>query len=59
MARKKEGAKLIKQMDLTSGSIWKKILLFSLPILLSYLLQNFYSMADDAICGHPLSASEV
>ena len=59
MARKKEGSKLIKQMDLTNGSIWKKILLFSLPILLSYLLQNFYSMADAAICGHTLSASEV
>ena len=59
MARKKEGTKLIKQMDLTNGSIWKKILLFSLPILLSYLLQNFYSMADAAICGHTLSASEV
>ena len=51
--------KLLKQVDLTSGSIWKKILFFSLPILLSYVLQNLYSMVDASICGHTLSASEV
>lgn len=51
--------KFFKQTDLTEGCIWKKILFFSLPILLSYLLQNFYGMADAAICGHTLSASEV
>ncbi|WP_251545226.1 MATE family efflux transporter [Pumilibacter intestinalis] len=45
--------------DLTQGSIWKTIVRFSLPILLSYLLQNFYSVADAAICGYTLSASEV
>lgn len=51
--------KFFKQTDLTNGSIWKNILFFSLPILFSYLLQNVYSMADAAICGHTLSASEV
>ena len=45
--------------DLTQGSIWKTVVRFSLPILLSYLLQNFYSVADAAICGYTLSASEV
>ena len=58
-----EGAKgkgkLLKQVDLTSGTIWKRILFFSLPILLSYVLQNLYNMVDAAICGHTLSASEV
>ncbi len=58
-AKKKKGFKFFKQTDLTSGSIWKKILLFSLPIFVSYLLQNLYGMADAAICGHTLSASEV
>ena len=45
--------------DLSHGSIRKTIVRFSLPILLSYLLQNFYSVADAAICGYTLSASEV
>ncbi len=55
---KKKG-KFFHQMDLTKGCIWKNILSFSLPILFSYLLQNLYGMADAAICGHTLSASEV
>ena len=59
MAQRERQKKLLKQVDLTSGTIWKKILFFSLPILLSYMLQNLYSMVDAAICGHTLSASEV
>ncbi len=45
--------------DLTQGTIWKTIVLFTLPILLSQLLQTFYGVVDGAICGHTLSASEV
>ena len=59
MERNKAKGKLFKPVDLTSGSIWKKILFFSLPILFSYLLQCLYGMVDAAICGHTLSASEV
>ena len=51
--------KFFRQIDLTSGSIWKRILFFSLPILFSYLLQCLYGMVDAAICGHTLSAGEV
>lgn len=51
--------KRLGQTDLTKGTIWKTILRFSLPILLSYLLQNFYGIADAAICGYTLSSSEV
>lgn len=47
------------QTDLTQGKIYKTILRFSLPILISYFLQNLYSIADAAICGYTLSASEV
>ncbi len=51
--------RFFRQIDLTKGTIWKNILSFSLPILFSYLLQNFYGMTDAAICGHTLSPSEV
>lgn len=47
------------KIDLTEGKIWVTIVKFSIPILLSYLLQTFYSIADAAICGYTLSAEEV
>ena len=50
---------LFKQMDLTKGNIIKNILLFSIPILLSYLLQQVYTISDAAICGQFLNANEV
>ena len=50
---------LFKQMDLTKGNITKNILLFSIPILLSYLLQQIYTISDAAICGQFLNANEV
>lgn len=37
--------------DLTSGSVLKSVLLFSLPYLLSYFLQTLYGMADLFIVG--------
>lgn len=51
--------KLFKPIDLTKGKIIPNILLFSLPILLSYVLQQIYTIADAAICGQFLSANEV
>lgn len=39
------------QKDLTSGSVFKTILYFSLPYLLSYFLQTLYGMADLFIIG--------
>ncbi len=50
---------LFGKHDLTNGCIWKTILVFCLPIFLSYLLQHFYSIADNAICGRTLSSSEI
>ena len=37
--------------DLTSGSVFKNIIYFSLPYLLSYFLQTLYGMADLYIIG--------
>ena len=46
-------------VQLTRGSCWKTILLFSLPIIVSYLLQQVYSISDAAIVGQTLTADEV
>ena len=40
-----------EKQDLTTGSLWKKILLFSLPLMLSNLLQVLFNMADVAVVG--------
>ena len=39
-------------LDMTEGSIVKKLLLFTLPILASSLLQHFYSIADSMVVGN-------
>lgn len=39
------------EMDLTSGNLFKKIFLYSLPIILSGLLQLLYNAADLIVCG--------
>ncbi len=50
---------LFSPVDLTRGSCWKTILRFSLPIILSYLLQQVYTISDAAIVGQTLTAAEV
>ena len=47
---------LFQPVDLTQGTCWKTILVFSLPIILSYLLQQVYSISDAAIVGQTLTA---
>lgn len=39
------------ERDLTKGSVWKTLLRFSLPYLLSCFLQSFYGLADLFITG--------
>ena len=39
------------QKNLTTGSVWKTVVFFSLPYLLSYFLQTLYGMADLFIIG--------
>lgn len=45
--------------DLTEGAPWKTILAFALPIIISYLLQQVYTISDAAIVGQTLTAGEV
>ena len=46
-------------IDLTKGTVWKVILKFTVPIIVSYVLQQLYILSDAAICGQNLSADEV
>lgn len=40
-----------RSMDLTTGSVLKKLILFVLPILATNLLQQFYNAADQIVVG--------
>lgn len=42
---------MAQQLDLTEGVIWKRLLRFSIPIILSSMLQAAYSLADTIIAG--------
>ncbi len=47
------------QLDLTEGVIWRKLLRFSVPIILSSLLQAAYSLADTIIAGRMIGTSAI
>lgn len=51
--------KLFAPVDLTSGKIYKVILVFMVPILISYIFQQIYTLTDAIIVGQNLSANEV
>ncbi len=51
--------KLFEPVDLTKGKPYKQILIFMLPILISYIFQQVYTISDAAIVGKYLSAPEV
>lgn len=42
---------MIRRIDSINGSLFKNIFMFSLPLILSNLLQVFFTMADSAIVG--------
>lgn len=44
-------AKKKNEIDMTSGNLFKKILFFSLPLMLSGILQLLYNAADLIVCG--------
>ncbi len=48
-----------KPIDLTKGKEWKVLLTYALPIIISYLLQQFYLLSDSVICGQTLSVDEI
>ena len=39
------------EQDLTKGNLWKQILVFSLPLMISNVLQVLFNMADIAVVG--------
>lgn len=49
--QRKRGLKMFMEKNLTTGSVFKNVVLFSLPYLLSYFLQTLYGMADLFIIG--------
>ena len=49
ISEKKE--EFVMEKNLTTGSVFKNVILFSLPYLLSYFLQTLYGMADLFIIG--------
>lgn len=52
-------SRLFSPVDLTQGGICKVILVFALPIIISYILQQIYTISDAAIVGQTLTANEV
>lgn len=43
--------KLFQKQDMTTGTPWKKILLFSFPLLLGNIAQQLYSTVDSIVVG--------
>lgn len=41
-----------KSMDMLTGSIWDKIILFALPLAATSILQQLFNSADVAVVGH-------
>ena len=51
--------KLFAPIDMTQGKIYKVILIFMVPIFLSYIFQQIYTLTDAIIVGQNVSANEV
>lgn len=49
---KSQGVKSKKTVDLTKGSVWKVLLLYSLPLLGSAIVQQAYSLVDLLVVGN-------
>ena len=47
MAREKQ----LHTIEMTTGSLWKNILLFSLPLMLTQVLEVLFNLSDVAIAG--------
>ena len=56
--KKKSLSALFQPVELTQGECWKTILAFSFPIIVSYLLQQVYTISDAAIVGQTLTAQD-
>lgn len=52
-----ESVSVKKQELMTEGTIWKKILIFAVPLIIGNLLQQMYSTIDSIIVGHYVGKS--
>ena len=52
-----ESVSVKKQELMTEGTIWKKILVFAVPLIIGNLLQQMYSAIDSIIVGHYVGKS--
>lgn len=52
-----ESISVKKQELMTEGTIWKKILVFAVPLIIGNLLQQMYSTIDSIIVGHYVGKS--
>ena len=43
-------------IDMTQGSIWKRLILFAVPLAMAHLLQQSYNILDAVIVGHFVSS---
>ena len=43
--------KLFAPTDMTVGSVWKSIVMFTLPMLIGNIAQQFYSTVDTIVVG--------
>ena len=47
----KSGKKSLFSIEITTGSLWKNILLFSLPLMMTQVLEVLFNLSDVAIAG--------
>ena len=59
MSIKERIVNLFKPIDLTEGKPLKSLLIFMVPILLSLIFQQIYTISDSIIVGQNLSSQEV
>ena len=43
---------LFEPKDMTTGEPWKRILMFSVPLLIGNIAQQLYSTVDSIVVGH-------
>ena len=41
----------MKKIEMTQGSLWKNILLFSVPLMLTQVLEVLFNLSDVAVVG--------
>lgn len=57
--KKEKKKKLFKPVDLTQGVCWKTIIRFAIPVIISCLFQQIYTISDAAVVGQTLTDAAV